>query len=276
MNPISNTAFYCCGVRMLDAAHPHSLCHDIFAKRFMDLRGMQIFEPFISETLPNISNSVRCWIIDESLRDTLRKQPDSVVISIGAGFDSRPYRLTGGNWVELDEPQIIEYKNEKLLIAECKNNLARIAIDFSSETITEKLAQFKCNTPVIIVIEGVFMYLKESTIADTLKRLQHLFPQHTLLCDLMTRPFFEKFATSVHSKVVSAGAQFTNRPDNPAEIFKQNGYIETAYTPIFKRASELGALWDRAKIPAPIAKLLLGFLMKDLNGYAVHQLEFNA
>ena len=274
MNPVSNTAYYCCGVRMLDAAHAHSLCHDIFAKRFMDERGMQIFAPFRSETLPNISNTVRCYIIDEAIRRQLIAHPDSLIITVGAGFDSRPYRLAGGNWVELDEPQIINVKNEKLPIAECTNKLTRVSIDFSKETLVEKLAVYGQHQAIIIIIEGVFMYLQESAIADTLKQLQHLFPQHVLLCDLMTRPFFEKLAQSVHNKLVATGARFTARPDKPTEIFKQNDYVETAHTPIYKRAAELGVLWDRAKIPAPIAKLLSRTIMKNISGYAVHRFEF--
>ena len=274
MNPVSNTAYYCCGVRMLDAAHAHSLCHDVFAKRFMDEPGMQIFAPFRSETLPNISNTVRCYIIDEAIRRQLIAHPDSLIITVGAGFDSRPYRLAGGNWVELDEPQIINVKNEKLPIAECTNKLTRVSIDFSKETLVEKLAVYGQHQAIIIIIEGVFMYLQESAIADTLKQLQHLFPQHVLLCDLMTRPFFEKLAQSVHNKLVATGARFTARPDQPTDIFKQNDYVETAHTPIYKRAAELGVLWDRAKIPAPIAKLLSRTIMKNISGYAVHRFEF--
>ncbi len=274
MNPASNTAYYCCGVRMLDAAHAHSLCHDIFAKRFMDERGMQIFEPFRSETLPNISNTVRCYIIDEAIRSQLIAQPDSLIITVGTGFDSRPYRLAGGNWVELDEPQIINVKNEKLPIAECTNKLTRIAIDFTKETLVEKLAAYGQHQAIVIVIEGVFMYLEDNAIETTIKQLQTLFPKHILLCDLMTKKMFDQFARSVHDKLVEAGARFTARPDKPTEIFKQNDYVEHSCTPMFKRASELGVLWDRAKIPAPIAKLLSRTIMKNISGYAVHRFEF--
>jgi methyltransferase (TIGR00027 family) len=259
---------------MLDAEHPRSLCNDIFAKRFMDGRGLQIFAPFRTETMPNISNTVRCHIIDEAIRSQLAEHPDSLIITIGAGFDTRPYRIKGGEWVEIDEPQIITVKNEKLPIAECTNKLTRISIDFANETLTEKLAAYRAHQNIIIVIEGVFMYLQDMAIADTLKQLQQLFPQHVLLCDLMTRPFFEKFAQSVHNKLVEAGAQFTTRPYKPADIFKQNNYVETAHTPMFKRASELNMLWDRAKIPVSIAKLLGKTVMKNISGYAVHRFEF--
>lgn len=274
MNPISNTAFYCCGVRMLDSEHPRSLCNDIFAKRFMDERGMQIFEPFISETIPNISNTVRCHIIDESIHSQLIEYPDSLIVTVGAGFDTRPYRFKGGNWVEIDEPQIILYKNEKLPIAECANNLTRILIDFSNETLIEKLEAYCTHQNIIIVIEGVFMYLEDDAIESTIKQLQMLFPKHILLCDLMTKKMFEKFARNMHNKLVEVGAQFTTRPDNPAAIFERHAYTESSRTPIFKRGYELGVLWDRARIPAPIANLLYKTIMKDISGYAIHRFEY--
>ena len=274
MNPISNTAYYCCGVRMLDAAHPRSLCNDHFAKRFLDARGMQIFEPFRSEKMPNISNTVRCYIIDEAIRSQLVAHPNSLIISIGAGFDSRPYRIAGGEWVEIDEPQLIEYKNEKLPIAGCPNSLTRISIDFANETLIEKLAAYRTQQNIILAIEGVFMYLENGAIESTIKQLQTLFPKHILLCDLMTKKMFDQFAQSVHNKLVAVGARFTARPENPAAMFTQRGYVERSCTSMFKRAAELGVLWDRAKIPAPIAKLLFHTIMKKINGYAVHRFEF--
>jgi methyltransferase (TIGR00027 family) len=274
MNPISNTAFYCCGVRMLDAEHPRSLCNDIFAKRFMDERGMQIFEPFKSETIPNISNTVRCHIIDESIRNQLIAYPDSLIVTVGTGFDSRPYRLKGGEWVDIDEPQIILYKNEKLPIGECTNKLTRISIDFANETLTEKLKAYRKYQHVFIVIEGVFLYLENEAIETTIKQLQTLFPKHILLCDLMTKKMFEKFVQSVHDKLVAAGASFTKRPDDPSAIFKLLGYVESSCMPMQKKAAELGILWDRAKIPAPVAKLLYKTIMKDISGYAIHRFEY--
>ena len=259
---------------MLDAEHPRSLCNDQFAKRFMDERGMQIFAPFRSETMPNISNTVRCHIIDEAIRSQLIAHPDSLIISIGAGFDTRPYRIKGGEWVEIDEPQIIEYKNEKLLIAECTNKLTRITISFSNHTLADKLEAYRQHKNIIIVIEGVFMYLENDAIEVTINQLQRLFPKHILLCDLMAKKMFDQFAQRVHNKLVKAGARFTARPENPAALFTQHGYVEDICTPIFKRASELGVLWRKAKIPAPIAKLLFHTIMKNINGYAVHQFDY--
>jgi O-methyltransferase involved in polyketide biosynthesis len=48
VKPVSKTAYYCCGVRALDAAAPSSLCGDRYAERFMTLPGgrwIEVDEP---------------------------------------------------------------------------------------------------------------------------------------------------------------------------------------------------------------------------------------
>ncbi len=274
MNSVSNTAYYCCGVRMEDANRVRPVCNDVYAERFMDEKGRRIFEPFKTEKMPNISNITRCRLIDDHLQAELAENGQLTIINIGAGFDTRPYRLAGGNWVEFDDPQIVSYKNDKLPVEECSNPLRRIAIDFSRESLAEKLAEESRGEHVVFVIEGVFMYLEPEAIMTTIDTIQELFPRHTLYCDLMTKRFFTKYSQSIHSKLVASGGVFTERPESPEEIFIRRGYKETERTPTFRRAKDLGILWSEAKIPKFVMWLMLNYISKDLNGYAVHRLSF--
>lgn len=274
MNPISNTAYYCCGIRMEDARRDNSICNDVYAQRFMDDKGMRIFEPFRSEKMPNISNITRCRLIDDYLMAELAEKRDLTVITIGAGFDSRPYRLTGGNWIEVDEPQIVASKNEKLPVQECANSLRRISIDFAHDSLADKLAAESCERYTIMIIEGVFMYLEPAAITRTISALQNLFPRHVLYCDLMTNRFFNRFAQSVHAKLIAAGAIFSERPDQPEQIFIDHRYVLTDRVPMFRRAAELGLLRGEAGIPRLVSWLLLNIFLRDLGGYAVHRFDF--
>ncbi|MGH8119258.1 MAG: class I SAM-dependent methyltransferase, partial [Gammaproteobacteria bacterium] len=223
MKPISSTAFYCCGVRMQDAASSKPVCEDTYAHVFMNEDGLRIHEAFRNETRPNASNVARHRIIDDLLRQELGANPDLPVVLIGAGFDSRAYRLNGGRWLELDEPQIITYKNARLSSAECKNSLQRIPIDFAVDSLEQKLSPFSSDDPVAVVIEGVFMYLEEDAIRQLLLTLRRLFPRHKLICDLMSRRFFEKYTRTFHEKITGMGASFIT-VENPDEIFVGNGY----------------------------------------------------
>ena len=274
MNPISNTAYYCCGVRMEDASRNHSVCKDDYAERFMDERGRQIFEPFRSEKMANLSNIARCRLIDDYLSAELAGNNKLNIFTIGAGFDTRPYRLAGGNWIEVDEPQIISYKNERLPVEDCSNPLRRISIDFASESLADKLEGESNGDYTVFVIEGVFMYLDTKATKNTIDSIQNLFPKHVLYCDLMTKKFFTRFAQSVHSKLVASGGEFSTRPDFPETIFTQHNYHPMERIPMFKRARELGILWDEAKMPTFVSWLLLNLFLRDLGGYAVHRLYF--
>src|SRR5690349_16352972 len=133
MKPISRTAFYCCGVRMLDAESLSPLCGDNLARLFMNEEALNFLEEFKDETGPNLGNVTRHRLIDDHLRQELLDNQALRIIIIGAGFDTRAYRLKGGSWVELDEPQVITYKDERLPVSESRNPLQRIPIDFATD-----------------------------------------------------------------------------------------------------------------------------------------------
>ena len=263
MKPISQTAFYCCGVRMQDAASERPVCGDVYAQRFMNEDGLRILEMFKDETNPNTSNVARHRIIDDLLREELAASPNLRVVIIGAGFDSRAYRLEGGTWIELDEPQVIAYKNERLPVSEAKNKLHRIAIDFSTESLEEKLAPVAGGGPTVVVIEGVFMYLEQETIRQLLQTLRRLFPEHKLICDLMTRKFFTKYGRTINEKLQGMGATFKLGAGSPEELFVQNGYRRIASVSIVEKAAE----YQSKKIPKILART---FLRTLTSGYAIY------
>ena len=248
---------------MRDAERDKPVCGDVYAKVFMNEGGLRILEKFKDETGPNISNVARHRIIDDLLREELRAKPDLSIVIIGAGFDSRAYRLKGGTWIELDEPQVIAYKNERLPVSQCENELHRIAIDFATESLEEKLAPFSGRGPVVFVIEGVFMYLEEETITQLLQTLRRLFPAHRLICDLMKRKFFEKYGRTIHEKLTGMGASFKFTADNPEELFERNGYERVGWFSIVESSME----FDSKKLGKFIVKTFLRTLAQ---GYAIY------
>ncbi|MEN3330183.1 MAG: hypothetical protein V7638_4990 [Acidobacteriota bacterium] len=266
MKPISKTAFYCCGVRMQDAERAKPVCGDTYAKVFMNEQGLQVLEIFKDETRPNLSNVARHRLIDDLLREELATKPNLTVVIIGAGFDTRAFRLKGGTWIELDEPQVITYKNERLPAANSENELQRISIDFATESIEQKLAGFAGHSPVTVVIEGVLTYLEEAAIEKLIETLHRLFPRHKLICDLMTREFCEKTAGSMHEKLTGMGASFKFTIDNPEELFLENGYRQLETIPVIERA----VLFEAGEIPPDVWQTVQSTLPQ---GYSIHVFE---
>jgi len=268
MKPISNTAFYCCGVRMKDAVANNPVCGDNYAKIFMNEEGLRIYGTFKDEVETNASTVARHRIIDDLLREELSANPNLRIILIGAGFDTRAFRLKGGRWAELDEPQIITYKNERLPIAECNNELQRIPIDFSADSLKQKLLQFSADSPVVVVIEGVFLYLREDVSGHLLNTLGHLFGNHKLICDLMSRKFLEKYGRRFHEKIVQMGASFVVM-DDPHKIFIDSGYRLAEKISIVVKAIE----FRKIRIPKSLFQLFFRTLSK---GYSVCVFEYES
>lgn len=252
---------------MRDAEAPTPVCGDTYARLFMNDEGLRILSAFDEDVQPNAGNVARHRIIDDILRRELAGDPNLLVVIVGAGFDSRAFRLKRGTWVELDEPQVIAYKEERLPASKCENELRRIAIDFSTESLEEKLAPFARDTRVVVVLEGVLMYLDEGAIRELLRKLHRLFPRHTLVCDLMNRRFFEKYGQKIHKKVADLGASFRFVVEDPEQLFLESGYRRASKISIVEKAFE----FQRGGI---IMRLMLKTLLRPLAvGYSIHVFE---
>ena len=265
LKPISNTAFYCCGIRMRDAERSRPICGDQFAQFFMNEHGMEIFNRFGGERGPNISNVARARYIDDLLRTQIAANPRLQVVLIGCGFDSRAFRLDGGTWFELDEPALITYKNERLPASTAPNRLERIAIDFQSGALREKLQPVAGDAPTIFVIEGVTMYVAADALRATLEVLASGFSTHQVIADLMTRQFINTYGRRIKQIIADLGADMIPG-DDPALPFELAGYAQRSSSEIASLAfgyQSLGWL-------APVLRLFLGGLF---SGYTVRVFE---
>lgn len=265
MKPVSNTAFYCCGIRMRDAESARPVCGDGYAKHFMNEHGLRIFSRFGGERGPNMSNVARARYIDDLLRGRLAADPRLQVVLIGSGFDSRAFRLAGGSWLELDQPELIAYKNERLPPAEAPNPLRRIAIDFETESLRDKLQPFGGSAPTVFVIEGVTMYVTAESLRATLETLRSLFTDHQVIADLMTHAFINTYGRTIKRIIAELGAEMIPG-EQPALPFEQIGYRQVSSREIASVALGYRSMgWL-----VPIVRLLFDGLF---TGYTVRVFE---
>ena len=104
-------------------------------------------------------------------------------------------------------------------------------------------------------------------------RMQDAEREFSLCGDHYAKRFFDKFAHEMHSKLVETDGTFTDRPDEPAQIFAANGYAQVDAVSILRRAFDLGALKSLAGIPTLAGWSMLNIFAKDVNGYAVHRFK---
>ena len=224
MNPISDTAYYCAGTRMQDAESGNPICGDNYARCFMDEHGLAVLARFEQLEQHRIANLVRHRIIDELLQRELKNDPRTTVLVYGAGFDARAFRFNSGNWIEVDEPQIIDYKNARLPQDRCQNRLARIAHRFDVDDLAGALSGHIGAARIIVVVEGVLRYLELKAVTDLVATLQRLLPEHDLICDLMSRAFSETVANGSSEIINGLGASFRFLEEEPETVFSGGGY----------------------------------------------------
>ena len=116
----------------------------------------------------------RTRYIDDVLRDALRMGLDQVVI-LGAGFDTRPYRIQGmesASVFEVDHPstQARKWKGVRDAIGVAPPNVTFVPIDFDREGLEDALprAGFSAGVRTLFVWEGVTQYISSAAVDTTL------------------------------------------------------------------------------------------------------------
>ena len=266
MKPVSRTAYYCCGVRALDAAASQPICGDQYAERFMTPEAWSFFEPFRRFDRPNVSNVVRHRLIDDLLRTAVESRPETAVVIIGAGFDTRAFRLPGGHWIELDEPAVIAVKEAQLPARDAPNPLTRVPIAFDGEPLTAALASFRHHSKPVVVLEGVLSYLSAAQIRGLLDAIRTTFSSPTIIVDLTTRHFARRHAAALGKALRDLGAPYGRLEVEPLELFQAAGFRLTTRQSIVGRTVALGAL----RMP----RWILATVLRSLrDGYAVATFE---
>lgn len=268
-NPVSTTAYYCAGVRMLDAQRPDSLLDDSYAERFMGEEGKKVFERFRHLTVPIGGHQVRCRLIDDLVRERLNADSGARVVLVGAGFDSRAFRMRGGRWVEIDERAVIERKEAVAPATSCPNPLERVAIDFARDRLADKLAPYASHDPVVVICEGITMYMQPEQVDAMAATLQAAFPRHWLFVDLMTGDFAKRYAQGMTQVLASIGTGFRGLENDPLGRIERHGYRRRSAESIVAKALAL------KRIPMPSFMRHLLWLQPTLrDGYRVVALDF--
>lgn len=224
IKPVSLTAYFTCGVRAEDARRPRPVVGDRHAERFMTPEGWALREHMRDLRRPSLSILARHRLIDDRVRAELAAAPDLLVALVGAGFDSRAYRLAGGRWLEVDEPALIERKEAILPAASAPNPLTRLAVDFGAESLAERLAPHAGAARAIAILEGVLLYLDAAQQAATARALACLAPRLTVLCDVMSPTFFRRAGALSHERLAACAAPFKVQHVEVERLWAREGY----------------------------------------------------
>ena len=265
-HPVARTAFYCCLLRADDAASARPVCGDGLAARFLDDGVRRELEPLLRHRAPAASNVARHRLIDDLVRRRLAEDPATHVVLLGAGFDTRAFRMAGGRWWEIDDPALLTYKEARLEAAAAPNPVVRLPISLETGRLAEHLAPLAGDAPALVVVEGVTVYLADEVLAELVRAVRSSLPRATLICDLMTPGFARTFSRGLRRELERLGAHFGRRREHPRRIVERAGYTARERHSIVGRARMAGTF----RIPGPVFHTVLRGLR---DGYAVWVFE---
>ncbi len=170
IDSVSDTAFWVAHYRGLEGERADALFQDPLAARLSGDHGKQIARSMPGANFTSWAIVMRTCLIDDYIRFAIDGGVDTV-INLGAGLDTRPYRmeLSGSlTWLEVDYPAVIALKEERLRQEVPRCRLARLAADLANETEREEMLS-RANASarkMLVITEGVVPYLSEGDVAS--------------------------------------------------------------------------------------------------------------
>ena len=166
---VADTALWVATYRADESQRPDALFHDRQAGMLAGERGRRIAASMPYPAIMTWMLAIRTVAIDRLVLKAISLDVDTV-LNLGAGLDTRPYRMelpSSLRWIEVDFPGIIEYKNEKLAGEKPVCRLERIAADLSDIQLRRELFQRigAESQRVLIITEGVIYYLSSDEAA---------------------------------------------------------------------------------------------------------------
>ena len=174
---VSDTALMVAAARALESARPNGLINDPYAARLAGERGMAIVSAREQDWM-RIGISVRTHFIDEFVHDAITEHGVRTVLDLGAGLDTRPWRMdlpSTLRWIEVDFEPVLDYKLNVLSHDQPKCIHQAISADLTSAEDRTRIHSTVGSDPALMITEGLLMYLP----ADVVRAFGTDFPQHT-------------------------------------------------------------------------------------------------
>lgn len=145
----------------------------------------------------------RTIVLDEMVGRYLSEHPKTVVINIASGMDTRCYRMEGKylRWYNVDLPETMEIREKFLTESGPIYQIEKSAMDASymDEIITD-------GENVLVVIEGLSMYLSEEDVLQMFSIIEKNFPEVTVMVETMS-PFVVRHIKE--KSIEGSNAKFT-------------------------------------------------------------------
>jgi methyltransferase (TIGR00027 family) len=169
------------------------------------------------------------------------------IINLGAGLDTRPYRLSlppSLHWVEIDLPAVLDYKEEILASAVPRCRLDRIRCDLSDVAARQNVLSHlqPSDGRALILTEGVLMYLSEQEVGALASDLAAVIGFDHWVLELQSPGLLRMMQKRMGAPLREANVLPKFAPSAGPHFFERWGWRPTAVHSLLKTAARLKRL----------------------------------
>ncbi len=243
IHDVTDTALWVAVYRALETERADALFRDPLADRLAGERGRKIAASTSGSRYTAWAVVIRTCIIDDFIRELIADGVDTV-INLGAGLDTRPYRMDipeSLRWIEVDFPHMIKLKEELLAEEKPSCRMERVKLDLSDGEAREKLFSRigSESRKALILTEGVIPYLSPEQVASLAESLKRQPSFRFWILDYYSARVVKFFQSKKWMRQMR-NAPFLFYPEEWFEFFSKHGWKarETRY--FGEKSLELG------------------------------------
>ena len=197
---VSETLFLPLYARAIESESNNPIINDLISidlvktldENFKD-SDSKMLQAMLKRKLPKylpVSMGLRTRAFDRYTRRFIETNPNSIVINLGCGLDTRFQRIDNGviDWYNIDLPPVIKLRKELMEPVNRETNISSSVLDNKwFIKITPN------NRPILILAEGLFMYLDENSVKKLLLDIQKYFGNYELVAEVSNYSWVKKF-----------------------------------------------------------------------------------
>jgi methyltransferase (TIGR00027 family) len=239
---ISDTARWAAYFRAQETERPDALFRDAYAERLAGQHGVDI-----ANTLPEGNKHAWAWVARTYLFDHFIEQElqlgVDMLVNLAAGLDARPYRMklpATLQWIEVDLPEILTYKEEVLANEKPNCALERLRLDLSDANARRALfARLNQRASRILVItEGLLIYLSAEEVAALARDLAVGAHFQRWIMDLTSPGLLKMMQRTTGKELSQVGATFKFAPPEGPQFFGPHGWEPMEVKGLLKTATK--------------------------------------
>lgn len=173
--------------------------------------------------------SLRAYLIDELCNKYIENHQNATIVHLGCGLDSRCLRVNQNynTWYDIDYENVIEIRKKYFEEDSKYKMIGSSILDF------KWLDKVKNNQNVIVIAEGLTMYLKEEEIKELITKLNKKFKFVHLIFDAYSKKGVKM--SKIKNPVNQMEAKIKYGIDKPEDFLKLNKNLEYVETHLIKK-----------------------------------------